>query len=359
MQDNAPAGWRINLWLDLVLGAVARMVALLLGLAGQVPKAIYKDFLVRIIGLTQAQATAATGVVTVHASAGAGGTLAAGAQIDIDGIAFVTTTSTGAIAAAATATATVEAITPGTVGNDLTGTVVLLAFPTVTWIDTITLNAPTAGAVDGETDDEFVNRGADEMPTLSPKAIIADDAEVIARADPDVYRVLAINRFVPPSTSDVDGAIALYLQGNDGDAIADAGVKARVKATIEAGRILGITAYIEDPTETAVKISFQVQRYLDADATVVEDAARQAVKDLLDKLLWGVPDNDRLGWVDETTLRRNDIVVRLGQVPGVRHVTSVQLALAAGVLGTSDVTLAGPAALPTLTDLNLTSDVID
>jgi hypothetical protein len=357
MTAQAPAGWVINPWLDWLLGAVARMSVLVLTLAGQVPRAIFKAFLTDILGIPIAEATAATGNVTVHASATAGGTLPAGAQIDIDGVGFVTTAATPTIAAAGTASVPVQAVITGGDGSGLTGIDVTLIAPTTVWVDAITLNAPTIGGSDGETDDEFVNRGADELPTLSPKAILIEDAAAIARADIEVFRALAIDNLVPPSTTGVAGAITVAIMAADGGNVSGPG-KTRVETALEAGRILAIDAHVIDPTQNAMKVSFTATARAGYDPTATAAEAKQAIQDFLSPLGWGVPPGDNgSSWTDEPTVVCNDLFGVLYSVPGIRHVSALTLALSAGTLGTSDVTLTGPAAVPTITSGNITATV--
>jgi hypothetical protein len=356
MQANAPAGWRINLWLDLLLGAVARMAVLILVLAGQVPKAIFKQFLITILSIPINQATVASSTVTIHASATQGGTLEAGAQIVIDGVGFVTTADT-TVAAAGSTSVPVQAVLAGTAGSGLSGVSVQLSAPSVTWVETVTLDAPTTGGVDGETDDEFVNRGADEIPTLSPKMIHVDDVAPILRGDPEVHRVLVLKGFVPPSTTGVAGAVTVAPMNATGGSISSPG-KTRVETTIEAGRILQLDAHVIDPTPNAIDVAFTAKCDADQDPVVVAAAAEQAILEFLSPLGWGIPSGGQpTEWVNEPTVVRNDLFGVLYNVPGIRHVSALTLALHGNTKATADLTMTGAAPVPTTTLADILSTV--
>lgn len=359
MAAQAPAGWVMPPLLDWLLAAVARMAVTILVLAGRVPRGIFSYWGQNIVRVPKVAATAATGSVTfTFTSNPAGRTIDAGALVDIDGISFETTADLVVATSTLTGSIGVIARETGLQGSGLTGTTVDLISPAdVVWIESVTLDAVTTGGTDGETDDEYVDRLPDEIPTLTPKAVLIDDVSAIARRDPEVFRSLAVDNFVPPSTSGVAGAVtSINMDSAGGDISTPA--KTRVEASLEDGRILAIDAHVTDPIRTAVKVSFAATAEDGQDPTAMTATVRQAIKDLLSPLRWGIPSGGAPeDWVDETTLRVNDVVVTIGKVPGIRHVGTVQIALAAGSLGTSNVTLPGPGALPTIIDADLTGSV--
>lgn len=366
IQAQAPAGWRLNPFLDWMLGAVARMIVILVALAGQVPKAIFKAFGVTVLRIPALTATYATGAVTVHANAGSGGTLDAGATIVIDGVGFATTASSGAVAAGATAVVPIQAAVAGAGGSDLVGTSVRLSSPAVTWIDSITLNAPTEGGVDGETDDEYVDRLADEIPTLSPKAILLEDVAAIARADIEVYRALPLRHYVPAgpggtpaAQTGVEGAVTVALIAQSGDDVSE-DAENRVEAAIvqDENRIVSVTCYVIAPTRSGVKVSYVAQAFPDQDPVAAKATGNSALMSLLSGAVWGVPaDGDPTDWIDEQIVMRNDLIGALYRTGVFRHVSDVRLALVGNALGTADLVLPGPAAIPELDEANITATV--
>lgn len=345
IEAQAGPGYTLDRLVDWILGAVARMAVEVLILAGQVPMEIFKTFGQKVLRIAPLQDTVASSTVTFTVDALAR-TIPAGAQLSIDGVGFETAVDLNIAALALTGQVAVYAIIPGEGGSGLVGTSVELESPTYTWVAGVTLDAMTTGGQTGETGSEYADRLADELPTLSPKAILIEDVEAIARLDSEVARCLAIDNLVPPATTGVAGAVTYALQDVTGEPVSAAS-KARVTAAVETGRILNIDGYPIDGTYTSVDVTFVATCHADFDPAAVEIAAEQAISDFLDPSQWGRPDDGDLDiWVDEPTLRRNDLMGALYRVPGLRHVTTLTLALAAGVLGTADVALAGPAALP-------------
>lgn len=368
IQAQAPAGWRLNPFLDWMLGAVARMVSILIALAGQVPKAIFRDFGVTVLRIPAVTATYATGTVTLNANLEAGSAtgLDAGATIVIDGVGFTTTAASGPVAAGGTATVPIQAVLAGSSASQLTGASVLLSSPAVTWIDTITLVAPTEGGVDGETADEYVNRLADEIPTLSPKAILLEDVAAIARADIEVYRALPLRHYVPagpggtpPAQTDVEGAVAVAVIAQGGSDVSEE-AEDRVEAAIvdDEQRIVSVSAYVIAPTRSAVKVSYAAQAFPGQDTDAAEATGNAALMSLLSGATWGVPaDGGPTDWIDEQVVMRNDLIGALYRTGVFRHVSDVRLALVANALGTADLTLPGPAAIPELDETNIAAVV--
>jgi hypothetical protein len=357
MQAQAPAGWVPNSWLLWLTSAIARMAVLVLTLAGQVPQQIFQAFGEKVLRIPLVQATAATGNLQIAATAGLGGTLAAGAAFDIDGVAFQSSAPI-TLAAGATGTVAVQAIATGSAATGLVGTSIVLTSPSVIWVQTLTLTAPTIGGTDGETPDEYVDRLPDEIPTLSPKVVLISDASAIARRDPEVARALAINNFVPPSTTGVPGAITIALMAAGGSDVSE-DAKDRVEASVggDGERILNIDVHVIDPTRTAIKVAFTAQCYPDQDPATMAATAKQAIEEFLAPASWGIPPGGDLeDWVDEAVVVRNDLIGVLYRT-GLRHVSDLTLALLASALDDADVTLAGPAAVPTITSSDITATV--
>lgn len=357
IQSQAPAGWVINPWLDWMLGAVARMAVLVLVLAGRVPWSIFKAFGTSVLRIPANAATTATGTATFTLiSNPAGYTITAGTNLDVDGVAFETVADLTLTTSVLTGSVAIVAQAAGASGSGLTGVSVQVIYPSYDKVASVTLTGPTTGGADGELDDAYVDRLADEIPTLSPKAIVSADVASIARADIEVVRALAIDNLVPPSTTGVAGAVTIAVMAANGTNVSTTG-KNRVKAAIETGRILAITAYVIDPTANAIDVAFTATASAGyVPATVAADA-KQAIKDFLSPANWGVPrDGSSPDWIDEPKVIRNDLFGVLYNVRGIHHVSALTLAVHSGVQGTADITMTGPAAVPTttLTDIAAT-----
>lgn len=345
LEGQSPAGYVIDPLTDWILGAVARMASEITVIAGRVPLEIFKVFGQRVLGIPALDATSALGTVTVTAADTAGHTIAAGTQLGVEGIGFVTASDVVIAPGANTATLTIVAIAPGADGSGLSGAAELVA-PTYTWWSSAVVVGTTTGGVDGEDDDDYVDRLADELPTLSPKAILIEDFEALARRDLEVVRALAIDNLVPPSTTGVEGAVTVAIHNETGQPVSSA-AKTRVEQALEASRVLNLDVHVIDPTYTQVDVAFTATAYADSDPAVVKAAGEQAIAELLSPAVWGSPNLGAANaWVNEPTIVRNDLIGALYRVPGLRHVSALTLGAHGGSLSTSDMALTGPAALP-------------
>lgn len=330
---------------DWIIAAVARIAVLTVVLAGRVPKAIVQIVGEQLLKIPVLEATSAVATATLTAIDTLGHTLATGAQITIEGQAFVTTADATITAGQATATVPIQAINAGAAGTGLQSPASLQS-PTVTWLSSVTLPSPTTGGVDGETPDEYVDRFADETPTLSTKAILLPDFEAIARRDLEVFRAMAIDNFVPPATSGVEGAVTVAVQPETGTTVSGAG-KTRVETALEAERVLNIDVYVIDPTYTQVDVAFTFTVRAGYDAASVKAEAEAAVSEFLSPTRWGVPPaGSANAWVNEPTVVRNDLFGAIYRVAGVRHVTALTLGAHGGALSAADLALTGAAPLP-------------
>ena len=151
-----------------------------------------------LYGIAAIDPQPATGVTTWTANDTVGHTIPAGTEVLISGVAFSTdadvvippgssTTAAGAVA--------VTAINAGTDGNALTGSADPVT--SLAWVDTVTLVGSTAGGTDGETATEYRERLADELSTVSPTAVTADDFERFARRVPGSFRAVVLDAFKP------------------------------------------------------------------------------------------------------------------------------------------------------------------
>jgi hypothetical protein len=175
---------------------------------------------------------------------------------------------------------------------------------------------------------------------------------------PGVDLAMSIDRYVPAgpggtpaAQTDVDGAITVAVRDAAGQPVG--GLKTTVAAAIDVRRVSGLLVSVIDPTITPVDVTFTAHSYPGWHQSVVQADADAAVQGFLSAGNYGRPRGtspatrqDRL-WIDEPIIRRNDLFGVLYDVPGLRHVDTLTLALNGGTLGTADLTLPGPAPLPT------------
>jgi hypothetical protein len=401
-------------WVAWILSAVARIAVEVVVLAGRVPVGIFKTFGTDVLGVQPITAIAATATATFTLTDTLGHTIGAGAQLDVNGVGFETVADLVVAPAASSGSVGIVALDAGAAANGVQ-TPATLVSPTLVFVTGVVLGAPTAGGVDDEDDDAYVDRLADTTPTLSRKAILIDDFAALARDDAEVYRALAIDNLNPaaatgtatttnaspnltlvtPTTSwangmtlhgagipagttivsgagtatmvmsanatasaagvaitgddtNAEGHVTTIVQNAAGAAASPTG-KARVLAAMNANRVLNLVPHVLDPTTTQVDITWTATAYAGYDTTATRLAANQAIADFMNPARWGnPPGGDEFAWVEETKLRRDDLVWIVHNTPGIRRVDSLQLAVHGGSLATADVTLAGPGAIPVL-----------
>lgn len=349
---QAGPGYVIDSWTDWLLAAVARMGVEISVLASDFPPEAFASFGQDVLRVPTLEATAASGEVTVTATDAVGYLLPVGATLDLQGVSFETTADLVIAPGDASATAPIVAVVPGISGSGLSGDATLIA-PTPVWVQLVNVAEQTIGGTDGETADDYRDRLADELPTLSPKAILVPDFEALARRDAEVFRALAIDLYVPAgpggvpaAQNNVPGAVTVATQSSSGDPISALG-KARVKTALEADRVLALSVAVIDPTYTLIDVTFTARCHADFDPDAVNAEAEAAIAEFLSPATWGRPSTgDVTDWIDEPSLRRNDLMGVLYRVQGIRHVDTLTLAKDGTALATNDVALVGPAALP-------------
>ena len=86
------------------------------------------------------------------------------------------------MAAGATQPYLIEAADAGAQGSGLSGTATLLDTLSGTdWIESITVSGMTAGGLDGEDDETYLNNLSAELQLLSPRLILPGDFELFGR----------------------------------------------------------------------------------------------------------------------------------------------------------------------------------
>jgi uncharacterized phage protein gp47/JayE len=297
-------------------------------------------------GIPFSLGTPAASELTITMVDNAGYTVPAGAEFDVDGVAFATV-SAATVAPGSTSVSNVpiQATEVGTQGNDLVGDTVALLFP-YSFVASATLEATTAGGTDSEEIDAYRTRLVTELMLRGVTLVTLRDYELLALTQPTIGRVLAIQ-------SVVDRQIEVYVAQADGTDVS-APVKSALGVLYEALHQTNWTVVVADPNRTAVSVTVVVVSYPGVDTADLDARVTAALTEWLSPGKWGRPksgEQPSTAWLDEPIIRKNKLIDLVGDVTGVDYVDTLTIT---GAAGSGNLTLTGPAALPTPGTIDVT-----
>lgn len=323
----------------LLLSVFAFLWARLAEQSSQVFSTVFRYFLQKIARIPYQDAVSAVTTVTFESVDDEGPyEIPIGTEINLRGadgtpVSFRTTALATILNGETTVTPVViVAATPGAAANGLSTHVGVTQ--TFTWLASVTILEPTAGGVDGQTDDEYLNDGADLL-TLPVRTLARPiNFETYARRFPAISRALAVNNDPSP------GHIKVYVEFEGGTVTAP--TQEALLDDLQELSLINLIPDVADANYTAVAIEFEAVAERDYDTADVNDRAEQALLAAINPAIWGTPSlGDTIAWRDQTVMRWQDLSTILNNVQGLDHHTLLTING-----GTADVTLAGPAALP-------------
>lgn len=339
-----PSPGNLETWL---IEAVSQLAGELMDVASAVPTSIFRYYGESILGLPPHGATPATGETTWTVKDALGYTILAGTLVGIPAsgdvlLAFEVATDTVIPAGATTVTGvTIVAQDDGTDGNGLTGTPQLI--DALDYVISVTLEAPTSGGVDAESDDAYLARLRELAQLLAPRPILPNDFAVMAKQVPGVYRATAIDLYNPgpPAATDEARCVSVVVVGADGQPVPP-NIKDDVDDLLQSRREVNFLVFVLDPTYLEINVTFNVKPYPDYDGDDVADRAEVAVADYLNPANFGaVPYGDTPQWINDTKVRYLEVAEQINRVDGVWYVEAL---LVNG--GTVDINLPTPGGLP-------------
>lgn len=270
----------------------------------------------------------------------------AGTQIEIpgaDGVLVTFETVSDFTFAALDANETgidVAAATGGTAGNGISGTAQPAS--TLSWLESVTITAPTSGGEDAEDVDDYLDRLADTRPLNLNAIVSADDLARWLRNQPGVDRALALDNYnAETATADQPGHLTAWPIDSDGAGFASGTLDA-LQAEAQAITLTNLYVHIEEPVYTTITVVFSGVANAGYDAADVEARAEAAVLDFLDPANFALPrSGDTREWLDLRTIYFQDVVTVLNNVEGFDRYTTLTING-----GTADVAIAGPGGLP-------------
>lgn len=284
-----------------------------------------------VFGVEPLDATPATVTSTWTMVDSAGYTIPAGTQVALEApdgstVGFRTTaevTIPNGSSATAAGGVTLEAVEDGARTSGLStigGLIDQLAF-----VQSVALVGVTTGGVDGETNEEYVNRLAVRLRLQSTSLILPRDFEIAARDHANVARAVAVDGYRADTlASGQERAISVAVVDAAGEPLSSPD-KAEIDADFQANREVNFLAFVMDPTYTIIDVIFAAKMLTGFVAADVEANAEAAIASFLSPANWGLPssgDGD-VDWVNRTILRYQELATALNNVEGVDYYTTL------------------------------------
>lgn len=320
-----------------------------------------------LVGVTPIQAQPATGVATFTVIDTAGYTItAAGTVIGITDVngdlqTFRPIADVVIAPGASTGTGTVEATEPGEAANGLSGEADVVAgegFLTKASLGT------TGGGLDEETEEAFLDRLTEELRIVKPGPVLADDAALLARNVPGVYRATAVNLLKPSAADGGEGAEEANAEKcvtvvcvDETGAPCSAEVRAAVDAALQAVREVNMKFFVVKPHYTKIDVATTVFAWPGYDTAIVKAEVDAAIRAYLSAAKWAPDVGGRAQtWRDDHTVRLSGLMSAVLGVRGVRWCSTLTFAKHGEALATTNVTLGSGSAVPALPD---TEGIVD
>lgn len=315
-------------------------------LAADVAESIFRGFGTRLIGLEPRPGTPATGTVTFTLSDTTGRTVPAGTELVWTGaggtaLSFRTVTDVTA-APGATETPGVQAVAdePGEAGNGLpTGPVTVV--DALSYVTGARATTSSTGGTDPEPDADYLDRLAQSLTLLRRIPVLAGDYAVLARDVPGVHRALALDGYNPTTGTYGNERTITVAAVDDAGQPLPANVTTALRDRLASEREVNFVVNVLAPTYTTVNVTYTVRAAPNTDPAVVLADTTAAVRAFLSPASWAGGLDSPPAWRNDKLVRYLDVAAVLGRTAGVSSVTALTLNG-----GTSNVTLAGEAALP-------------
>jgi hypothetical protein len=317
----------------------------------------YQAYGEKVIRLAPIRAVSATSTITITAIDDAGYTMPSGTQLSVDdgngGRAMFQTVGDATVAPGDTTLAgvSIAAVEAGTAGNALYLDPVLEQ--PLAWVDALSVDSATSNGADAETAEEYVDRLTEATQLLGTTLTIPSKFALGAQTLAGVDAALAIDLYKPGPPYDgsaaddaAEGHITVAVRDENGDPVTTPELTA-VQDFLDANTVSFMQPWAINPTYNDIDVVFAGVAADGYDPATVEAEAEAAVLEYLSPARWGRPEFGGAltgyvsRWIDTPVVRFQRISAVLDAVPGLDHWTSLTING-----GTSDVTMTGPAALP-------------
>lgn len=332
---------------------IFRLVYPLLQLAASVDAAIFNEWGRQIVNVVPQTATRATVGSTWTVTDTAGYTIKAGTQVDIartgdERIGFVVVSDvvipTGATTTGA-GEVTLEAIEPGLEGNGLEGDGILI--DALFFVTDVAIVSGSSGGSDVEDPLRYLGRLAKTMQTFIEGVVRARDVEIVSRNVAGIGRALALDNYNAETEEDEQEKTTTVAVTDDEGEPATAEAKAALAATLEEKREVNYLFFVIDATYHLLDVEGAIVPMQGFDKAEVAANVAAAIADRFSQARHGQqPPGDAASWVNDNTLRYQDLVTVVNNAEGVDYASSLKWRIGAAAFGVSDIAMTGAAPLP-------------
>jgi uncharacterized phage protein gp47/JayE len=338
-----PAPGNLETWL---IESLSQLAGELMDVASAVPTSIFRYYGESVLQLPPQVGAPATGSTTWTVRDNLGYTILAGTVIGIPAagdelLAFEVANDTPIPAGATTvAGVVVVAQDVGTQGNGLAGVPDLV--DALDYVTSLTLDAPTSGGTDAETDDAYMDRLRELAQLLSPRPILPNDFAVLARTIDGVERATPIDLYnAGAGTSNQPRCVTVVVADINGNPVA-ATIKQAVDDLLQSQREVNFLVFVTDPAYTNIAVNFTVKAYPDYAGADVVARVITAVTAYLSPANFGlVPYGDTATYLPDTKVRYLEVAEVINRVEGVWYIGTLTING-----GTADVALTANGGLP-------------
>jgi hypothetical protein len=297
--------------------------------ASVMPAEAFDTILDALHDIERIPGTPATGTVTFALTDTDQHVIEIGTEIDVDGYVFIVdddVTVQGSLTKAAVpVTASEVTLDSNALPGDQVAMITAVAF-----IASVSLDAPTAGAVEEEDDQAFRDRGSKLLELQAVTLVTGRDYELMALSGgvAGIDRVVAAantaTRTITVTASKADGTPLTSGVGSQKEALLALYTKYRQTTW---------TVTLGDPTLTTITATYSIHLYAGfAAADVFADVAAR-LADFLNPATWGTTPADphtATTWAIEPRVRKNKVIDVIADAPGVDYVNDVTLTGSAG-----------------------------
>lgn len=332
-------------------------VVLLQGMAIEASEVIYAvnrtpgavaGAILRLFGLVPDPGQKAEGIVTITMADSLGHNVPAGTRIKLDlganllPVVLVTDIELVVSPGDDTGTVAVTAELIGTRGTGIAVPAPLTLIDAVFYVETAELTTTLSGGSWPEANEDFLSRGVTALGQLTSTLVLPNQfaVETLVNHYIDGRAVALDNYDGSGANAGTDyGHVTVAVLKSDGTLLSS-GEKTALAASLDAKAQANLAVHIIDPTVTAVNVTAQITVLAGYDEAAVISDVEDALEAFLNPLTWP--------W--SATVRRNDIIALIENVPGVDFLTAGHPTTPA-----ANVTLSGEAPLADAGTLTITA----